>query len=101
MPALSMDRPVKAATPVPAARLVVPLRVLPPGLAPMASCTVPVKLVSVLPNGSRAETVALKLLPAVVLPGWVVKARWVVAAGLMLKPVEPAAVRLPELAVKV
>jgi len=76
-----MLRSVKVATPETAFFVVVPPRLPPPGLLPMAIVIEPVKEVTVFPELSWAATVGGpgNELPAVVLPGWVVKARLVAA----------------------
>ena len=64
---------------------VVPLSVPPLGLVPMASVTLSVALVTVLPNASRTVTCTAGLIatPPLVLLGCTVKASWLAAAGVM------------------
>src|SRR5207244_1286129 len=68
-----------------AARLVVPLRVPPAGLAPMATVTFEVSVFSRLPKRSSTCTVSAGLMatPATVVVGWAAKATWSAAAGVM------------------
>src|SRR5436853_7308036 len=89
-----MERFEKVATPLTAATLVVPDSVPPPGLAPMASATVAVELVAVLPNASCTVTCTDGAIatPAVALDGWTENASLADAAGQMLKAAEVAPV---------
>src|SRR3954469_2187794 len=98
-----MDRLENAATPAVADTVVVPDSVPPPGLVPMATVTLAVELVAVLPNASCTVTctVGLMALPAVALVGCTVKATLDAAAGLMLNTDEVAPVSAPEAAVSV
>jgi hypothetical protein len=79
-----MIRSVKLATPDEAFLVVVPLRVAPLGFVPMATVMEAVEEGTVLPKLSRTVTVGGPgiELPAVALPGWVVKARVLAAPGL-------------------
>src|SRR5438876_143872 len=88
----------KVATPFTAATLVVPERVPPPGLVPIATVTVPVKPLAVFANASMAVPSLHDALPisAVVFDGCPVNASMLAAAGVMLKlalvaPVRPLA----------
>src|SRR5438876_535337 len=88
----------KVATPFTAPTLVVPERVPPPGLVPIATVTVPVKAVAGFPHASRAvpRDARPMLTTAGVLVGWIVNASRVAGAGVMLKlalvaPVRPLA----------
>src|SRR5438045_2759733 len=83
-----MDRLEKVATPATAATVVVPDSVPPPGLVPIATVTLAVELVTVLPNVSCTVTCTAGAMetPAVALVGWTVKASLGAAAALMLNP---------------
>src|SRR6185369_9439752 len=59
-----MDRVENAATPFTAATVVVPDSVPPPGLLPMATVTLAVELVTVLPNASCTATCTAGLIAA-------------------------------------
>src|SRR4051812_45795538 len=85
-----MERFEKLATPLTAATLVVPDSVPPPGLALMASATVAVELVAVLPNASCTITCTAGAMatPAVALDGWTENATFAGAAWLMVNAVE-------------
>ena len=91
--------PGKLATPAAAATVAVPSSTpLPGGLTPIASVTLPVKPVAVLPSASRAVTWTAGVIatPAVVLAGWTVNASWVAGPGVMVNaalvaPVSPVA----------
>src|SRR6185369_3926562 len=98
-----MDRVENVATPATAATVVVPDSVPPPGLAPMATVTLAVELVTVFPNASCTATCTdgLTAAPAVALVGCTANATFEAAAGLMLNPEEVAPVRAPEAAVSV
>src|SRR4051812_36753437 len=98
-----MERFEKLATPLTAATLVVPDSVPPPGLAPMASATVAVELVAVLPNASCTVTCTdgAMATPAVAVDGWTENASLAGAAWLMLNAVEVEPVRPAEAAVNV
>src|SRR2546427_10026036 len=69
------------ATPATAAIVVVPARVAPPGFAPSATLTFPVKLVAVLPSPSCATTRTAGVItaPAVALVGCPGNASWLAA----------------------
>src|SRR2546428_1359698 len=98
-----MDRLEKVATPADEVAEVVPERVPPPGLRPMATFTVtaaPVRL----PNPSSTRTVipaGVMMLPAEVLVGWLEKASLDGAPAAMAKPALVAEVRVPEVAWRV
>src|SRR2546422_11672442 len=79
-----MLRPGKVATPAIAAAVTTPESVPPPGAAPMATVTLPVNPVAVLPNASRAVTwtAGVNATPAVTVVGRVVKASWVAGPGM-------------------
>src|SRR4051812_33025647 len=87
-----MERFEKLATPPTAATLVVPDSVPPPGLVPMATATVAVELVAVLPNASCTVTCTAGAIatPAVALDGWTENATFEGAAWLMVKALEVA-----------
>src|SRR5204863_1376338 len=80
--------PANVATPAAAAAVAVPESVPPPGLAPMATVTLPANPVAVLPCASRAVTCTAGAIvaPAVVVPGCTVNASWLATPGVMLKP---------------
>src|SRR5436309_11635067 len=71
------------ATPFTAATLTVPACVPPAGFAPKATVMVPVKLVTVFPDASRALTATAGVIvaPASSLLGWTLKPRCVAAGG--------------------
>src|SRR5439155_1064140 len=87
VPLLLILSVAKVATPLIAATVVVPERTPAPGFASIATVTVPVKPVTVLPSASRAVTCTAGLIvaPAVVVPGGTVNASWLAAPGTMLK----------------
>src|SRR5439155_23701098 len=72
-------------TPPTAATVVVPPSVLPPGLLPSATVTLPVKLGTGFPAGSSAVicTAGLIAAPATVFDGGTVKASWVAVPGVI------------------
>src|SRR5437870_12125441 len=78
------------ATPFTAATLVVPARVPPPGLVPIAMVTVPVKPATVLPASSCAATCTGGEigLPAVVVLGWTTNASRVAAGEVVARSEE-------------
>ena len=78
-------RSPKLATPFTAVTVVVPLSVLPPGLLPNATVTLPVKPGTAFPAGSSAVTctAGLMIAPATVLVGCAVNASCVAAPGVM------------------
>ncbi len=89
------------ATPATAARDAVPESVPPPGLVPMATVTLPVKVGSLFPKASCAVacTAGVIVTPAVALLGGTVNTRCVAAPAAMLKaplvlPVRPVAAAL-------
>src|SRR2546430_1556895 len=93
-----MRRFAKLATPATAAVVVVPESVPPPGLAPSATVTLPVKPVAVVPPAACAvtRTAGVMAAPGVRLLGCTVKARWFAAAGatsngVLVVPVGPVA----------
>src|SRR5207237_7818973 len=85
VPALLALKSTKLATPFTAATVVVPLSVLPPGLLPSATVTLPVKLGTGFPAGSSAVTCTAGLIAATptVFDGCTVKASWVGVPGMM------------------
>src|SRR5437868_5411891 len=87
-----MERLEKVATPLAAARVVVPDSVPPPGLVPTATVMVAVEPVTVLLNASCTVTCTEGAIatPATAFAGCTVKASLVAAAGLMLNAVEVA-----------
>src|SRR5438309_10638756 len=78
-------RALNLAAPFPAATVVVPPRVAPPGLVASATVTLPVKLGTGFPAASSALTWTAGLIaaPATVLDGCTVKASWVAVPGMM------------------
>src|SRR5438094_6899726 len=82
-----MERSPKVATPLTADTVALPESVLPAGLLPSATVTLPVKLGTTLPSASCAATFTAGAIwwPAVVVPGWTVKVRCVAAPGETLK----------------
>src|SRR3954447_11294307 len=98
-----MERLENVATPLTADTVVVPESAPPPGLVPIATVMLAVELVTVLLKASCTVTCTAgeTETPAVALVGWVVKASFEAAAGLMLNPEEVAPVRAPEAAVSV
>src|SRR6185295_19192655 len=98
-----MERLEKVATPLAAATVSVPASVPPPGLVPMATVTLAVELVTVLPNVSCTVTCTDGEIdtPATVFVGWAVNASLEAAAGLMLNPVDVAPVSGTDAAVSV
>ncbi len=103
MPVLSSVRGEKLATPFTAATVVVPLSVLPPGLEPSATVTLPVKLGTAFPAASSAVTWTAGLIaaPATVFDGWTMKASCVAVPGMMSNAVLVTGPRPPPLAVSV
>jgi len=102
VPTESMRRSVKATEPFPAAvpmsRVVVPWRVP----VPLVRATVTLRfegkpVAELFPNASRdlSEGCAPNDPPAVALPGWAVKTRWLAAAGPTLMGLEVTLVKLP------
>src|SRR5207247_3745290 len=86
-PALLMLKLEKVATPDTAATLAVPASVPPPGFVPIATVTVPVNPVTVLPKASWAVTRTAGVIarPAVALEGCTVNTNWVAAPAVTLK----------------
>jgi len=103
LPVLSMLRSPNDAMPATAATVVVPESVPAPPLVPIATVTLPVKVVTRLPKASSPETSTAGAMcdPAWVATGWDVKISWLNAAALMLNPVDVASVRLPDVACSV
>src|SRR5438874_2663194 len=91
------------ATPPPAAAVVVPLSVLPPGLLPSATVTLPVNVGTRLPAGSSALswTAGLIAPPATVLVGCWVNASRVAVPGVISNALLVTGPRPPPLAVSV
>ena len=87
MPDLLTLKPANVATPPTAATLVVPDSVPPAGLGPMATVTLAVKPVAVLPRASRAVTWTGGAIaaPAVTFVGWTEKTSSLAAPGVTLK----------------
>src|SRR3954469_4619828 len=98
-----MDRLENAATPAVADTVVVPDSVPPPGLVPMATVTLAVELVTVLPNASCTATCTAGAIatPATALLGCAENASFAGAAGVMLKLELEAPVSGAEAAVSV
>src|SRR5689334_19353994 len=95
---------LNVATPLTAGTVVVPARVPPPGLAPSATLTLPVKPVTGLPTASRALTwiAGVIVAPAVVVAGGcTVKTSCVTFPGAIVKPVLVAPERPDDAAVDV
>src|SRR5215510_2228223 len=99
LPALSMLRVEKLATPAAAVTVVVPDRVPLDGFAWIATATSCVKPVAVLPSASRAVTwtAGVMAAPAAVFVGWTVMTSCVAEPGLIVNellvaPVSPVAV---------
>ena len=100
MPLLSTDSPENVATPLTAVTVVVPDNVPPPGLAPRATVTLPVKVGSVFPEPSWAVTCTAGVIdvPAAVLLGCTENTKCApmpavilnVALGLPVSPVAAA-----------
>src|SRR5215469_18240667 len=89
-----MDGLLNVATPLAAATVVVPLRVPPAGLVPMARLTLALELTRLPPASSSSTVTAGEMAwVAVVLLGCCRKARWVAAPTRMLKALEVAPVR--------
>src|SRR6266550_5097028 len=95
----------KVATPFTAVTLLVPASVPPPGLAPSATVIVPVKVVTTLPDASRAATCTADIVwLAWVDCGCAVNATFVAGGGgaaVMLNAVLVAPVRPDALAARV
>src|SRR5882672_4726406 len=91
------------ATPALAATVAVPESVPPLGLVPIATVTLPVKPVAVLPFASCAVTctAGVMLAPATVLVGWTLNTSVAAAPGVMSKAELVAGVRLGPLAARV
>src|SRR5512146_584966 len=89
-----MDRLENVATPFTADTVVRPDSVPPPGLVPMATVTLAVEVVTVLPNASCTVTCTAgeRLAPAIALSGggWTVKASFEAAPTVMVKAVDVA-----------
>src|SRR4029077_12565385 len=98
VPTLSILTFVNVATPLTAATLVVPASVPPPGLAAIASATLPLNSVAGFPCASCAATCIAGVIaaPEVPLEGWPVNTSCAAAPGVMLNaalvlPVSPLA----------
>src|SRR5437867_6248193 len=94
-----MERSANVATPPTAASALVPESVPPPGFAPIATVTVPLKVGSVLPSASSAVTWTAGVIaaPAGTALGCTVKTNCVAAPaatvnGLLATPAKPVAV---------
>ena len=100
---MSRVRSLKVTTPPTAATVVVPPSVLPPGLLPSATVTLPVKLGTGFPAGSSAVicTAGLIAAPATVFDGCTVKASWVAVPGMMSNGVLVTGAKPPALAARV
>src|SRR5256885_836071 len=98
---LSILRLVNVATPATAFIAVVPDSVPAAGLVPMASDTLPVKPVAVLPRASLAVTVAPKATLASDVGGEVVKTICVAGPDVMRKPALVADVSVADVATRV
>src|SRR5512140_3955955 len=98
-----MDRLGKEASPPDAATVVVPDRIPPPGLVPIATVTFAVEVVTVLPNASCTATCTAGEIaaPAMALVGCWMNATLDAAAGEMLKATEVAGVSDADVAVSV
>src|SRR5262245_6123610 len=101
-----MLRSLNDATPPTAAFVAVPESVPgdgEPPFVPIATVTLPVNVVTRLPNASSPETATAGAMldPAWVATGSDEKISWLNAAALMLKPLDVASVRLPEVACSV
>ena len=103
MPVLLALKSPKLATPFTAATVVVPPSVLPPGLEPSATVTLPVKPGTGFPAGSSAVTwtAGLIVAPATVFDGWTMKASWVAVPGVISNVVLVPGVKPLALAVSV
>src|SRR3954454_7844012 len=95
-----MERLANVATPATADTVVVPDSAPPPGLAPIATVTLAVELVAVLPNASCTVTCTAGEIdtPAISSVGGALKTTRLGAAWLMVNPAEVAEVRAPEVA---
>ena len=94
---------LKDATPLTAATVAVPTSEALPGLVPMATEMLPVKLVAMLPKASKAvtATAGANAAPAAVVRGWTLNAIVLAAAGTMANVPLVATVRPVADAVKV
>src|SRR5207247_9539 len=106
VPTLSIVRFANVATPFTAFTGALPVDVPPTGLLSMAIATAPVKLVTVLPDASKAATVAAGVIstPTCVVPGCTPNARCVAGGGgaaVMLNELLVAGVSVPDVAVSV
>ena len=103
VPARSMLRPGKVATPATAATVVVPESTPPVGLVPIASVMLPVKLVTVFPNASRALTWMAGVIaaPAAALEGCTVNARSTATPAVTVNAALVAGVNAPDVARRV
>src|SRR5438552_18433178 len=98
-----MERFEKVATPATAETVALPESVPLPGLAPIATVTLAVEVVTVLPKVSwmAVFTAGEMEAPAVALVGCTMKATCAAVAALMVKALEVAPVSDPEAAVRV
>src|SRR5437773_788459 len=103
VPVLVILRSKNVATPLTAATGLVPLSVPPPGLAPGATVTGPVKLGTTLLAASSALTCTAGLIaaPATVVDGCTVNTSWVAVPGVMSKALLVTGANPEALAVKV
>ncbi len=93
----------KVATPPTAAVVVVPPSVLPPGLLPSVTVTLPAKLGTTFPAPSSALTCTAGLIaaPATVVDGCTVNTSWVAVPGVMSKALLVTGAKPEAAAVKV
>src|SRR3954471_8452043 len=98
-----MESVENVATPATADTVVMPDSVPPPGLAPSATVTLAVEVVTVLLNVSCTVTCTGGAIatPATALAGWVVNANLAAAAGLMLNAADVSPVSGTEVALSV
>src|SRR5712691_7951682 len=94
-PALSTLKSGKMATPTMAVTLVAPPSVPPLGFVPIATVTLPAKLIARFPSASRAVTCTAGLIvaPASVVAGWPVNTSWLAGPAM---PVAVKVTGLPE-----
>ena len=103
VPALSMESVENVATPAAAAIVVVPESVPAFAFVPIATVTLPVKLVATLSNWSSAVTLTAGVIaePAAVSEGCTVNESFAAGAGLIVNALETTGVTTPELAARV
>src|SRR5512143_330810 len=103
VPALSMESVENVATPAAAPIVVVPESVPAFAFVPIATVTLPAKLVATLSNWSRAVTLTAGVMaePAAVSEGCTVNESFAAAAGLIVNALETTGVTTPELAARV